>query len=84
MHLVFGEFAAKALHFGSEFKKGKRSFWSEKLGGHVLLVWHPSYLLRQGFTAGGVRPPNDRFKKWRKDLLRTVSFIGGDSTFVAR
>src|SRR5580698_2456468 len=75
VHLVFGEIAAKTL-LGSEYKKGKKSFWSDKLGAHVLCIWHPSYLVRMGFSAGGTQPPNDKFKQWRKDLELTATLLG--------
>jgi len=57
VHLVFGEVAAKAL-LGNEFRKGRKAFWSEKLQAHVRCMWHPSYLVRQGFVAGETKKPN--------------------------
>ena len=75
VHLVFGEIAAKTL-LGSEFKKGKKQFWSEKLNGYVLCIWHPSYLVRMGFFAGGTQAPNDKFKAWRADLELAAKLLG--------
>lgn len=75
VHLVFGEVAAKTL-LGSEFKKGKKSFWSEKLNGYVLCIWHPSYLVRMGYYAGGTQAPNDKFKQWRADLELAAKLLG--------
>ena len=80
VHLVFGEVAAKTL-LGSEFKKGKKAFWSEKLNAHVLCIWHPSYLVRMGFSAGGSQQPNDKFKQWRKDLELAASLLGRKDHF---
>ncbi len=75
VHLVFGKIAAKTLLCG-EFKKGKKAFRSEKLNAHVLCVWHPSYLVHQGYSAGGARAPNEKFKQWRKDLELAASLLG--------
>jgi uracil-DNA glycosylase family 4 len=75
VHLVFGEIAAKAL-LGSEFKKGKKQFWSEKLNGYVLCIWHPSYFIRMGYYAGGTQPPNDKFKQWRADFELAAKLLG--------
>jgi uracil-DNA glycosylase family 4 len=49
VHLIFGKVAARTL-LGTEFKQGKKEFWSEKLHAHVLCIWHPSYLVRQGYS----------------------------------
>jgi uracil-DNA glycosylase family 4 len=75
VHLVFGEIAAKTL-LGSEFKKGKKQFWSEKLNGYVLCIWHPSYFVRMGYYAGGTQPPNDKFKQWRADFELAAKLLG--------
>jgi uracil-DNA glycosylase family 4 len=75
VHIVFGGIAAKTL-LGSEFKKGKKSFRSERLRGHVLWMWHPSYLLRNGCYAGSTKPPNDKLKQWRSDFESAATLLG--------
>jgi uracil-DNA glycosylase family 4 len=45
LHLVFGEIAQKAL-LGTEYKKDKKNFWSEKLNGNVVCLAHPGYFIR--------------------------------------
>ena len=77
VHLVFGRIAAKTL-LEAEFKKGKKEFWSGKLNARVLCIWHPSYLVRQGYSAGGAKAPNEKFKQWRKDLELAASLLVGN------
>jgi len=78
VHLIFGKVAARTLLtlLGTEFKKGKKEFWSEKLNAHVLCIWHPSYLVRRGYSAGGTKPPDEKFKQWRNDFERAQSLLG--------
>jgi uracil-DNA glycosylase family 4 len=45
LHLVFGEIAQKEL-LGTEYKKDKKVFWSEKLNGNVVCLKHPGYFIR--------------------------------------
>jgi uracil-DNA glycosylase family 4 len=75
VHIVFGGIAAKTL-LGSEFKEGKKSFQSEKLRGHVLWMWHPSYLVRNGYYAESKKAPNDKFKHWRSDFKLAATLLG--------
>lgn len=74
VHLIFGNVAAKNL-LGTEFRKGKKEFLSEKLNAQVLCIWHPSYLVRQGFSAGGTKQPNEKLKRWRKDFERAALLL---------
>jgi uracil-DNA glycosylase family 4 len=67
VHLVFGEVAAKAL-LANEYKKGRKSFWSDRLGGHVMCLYHPSYFIRQGYGGASTQAPNAKYKQWRADI----------------
>src|ERR1039458_8676292 len=67
MHLIFGKVTAKNV-LGTEFKKGKKAFRSERLNAHVFCFWHPTYLVMHGCSAGSTQEPNAIFKQWRKDL----------------
>jgi uracil-DNA glycosylase len=75
VHIVFGGIAAKTL-LGSEFRKGGKSFWSERLGAYVLWMWHPSYLVRNGYYAGSEKAPNDKLKRWRSDFELAAELLG--------
>ena len=67
LHLVFGEIAQKQV-LGSEYSKKKRIFWSDKLNGHVVCLYHPSYFLRMGYRAGSTLKPNAQLTSFRADL----------------
>ena len=79
LHLVFGQIAAPVL-LGKEYRKDQRIFFSDKLKGWVVLLDHPSYLIRQGYQAGDGKPANVAMKKFRdalqqaKVLLKKGSF----------
>jgi uracil-DNA glycosylase family 4 len=83
VHIIFGVLAAKTL-LGGEYRKGKKPFWSEKLRGQVLCMWHPSYLVRNGCSAGGTQKPNEKLKRWRQDFESAVSLLGGKNRYRAR
>lgn len=67
LNLVFGEIAAKEL-LKKEYRKGKTIFYSERLKGWVVMLYHPSYFVRQGYEAGTERAPNAALKRFRTDL----------------
>lgn len=67
LHIVFGVVAAKTLLEG-EYQKGRKTFRSEKLRAQVLCMWHPSYLVRNGCSAGGTQEPSEKLKQWRRDF----------------
>ena len=66
LHLVFGEIAQKAL-LGTEYKKNKKAFWSEKLDGKVVCLEHPTYFIFMGYRDKS-REPNAQLLKFRKRL----------------
>jgi DNA polymerase len=74
VHLVFGKVAAKNL-LGEEFCEGKKQFWSEKLKADVLCVSHPAHFVYQGYSAGGAKAPNEKFKQWTEDFRRAASLL---------
>ena len=74
LHLVFGAIAHKSL-LGTEYKKDKRIFWSEKLKGWVVCLDHPSYFIRQGYSAGDGKAPSTSLKKFREDLRRGAKLL---------
>ena len=74
LHLVFGEIAQKQV-LGTEYSKGRRIFWSDRLNGHVVCLYHPSYFLRQGYKAGTTLKPNTALLQFRADLDYAVSLL---------
>jgi len=74
LHLVFGQVAAQSL-LGREYNKTKRIFFSEKFKTWVVVLDHPSYFLRQGFTADVEKPPSDSLKRFRKDLAHAKHLL---------
>jgi uracil-DNA glycosylase len=75
LHLIFGKLAATAI-LGDEYCEGRKTLRSEKLKGNVVCMWHPSYLVRQGYRAGGTRAPNDKFARWQLDFRLAASMVG--------
>jgi uracil-DNA glycosylase family 4 len=74
VHLIFGAVAAKAL-LGVEYKKGKKSFWSDKLNAHVMCLYHPSFFIRQGYGGKVPQAPNSFYKQWRADFKHAASLL---------
>ena len=79
LHLVFGEIAQKAL-LGTEYKKDKKVFWSEKLNGNVVCLAHPSYFIRKGYGGDKSRKPNAQLLEFRERLdgHSRLSHVGDD------
>ena len=74
IHLVFGQIAAQSL-LGKEYNKTKRIFFSERFKTWVVVLDHPSYFIRQGFSAGSENPPSESLKRFRKDLAHAVTLF---------
>lgn len=74
LNLVFGAVAAASL-LGKELKKDQRIFYSDRLKGWVVYLDHPSYFIRQGYTADSDRPANDSLNRFRKDLERAKALL---------
>jgi len=66
VHLVFGQLTAQAL-LGSEYRKDRHVFWSERLSAWVVTLDHPAF-----FVKGGSRKRLDDFRK----LLRAARRLG--------
>ena len=79
LHLVFGEIAQKAL-LGTEYKKNKKAFWSEKLNGNVVCLAHPSYFIRKGYGGDKSRKPDAQLLEFRERLdgHSRLSDVGDD------
>jgi uracil-DNA glycosylase family 4 len=79
LHLVFGEIAQKAL-LGTEYKKNRRAFWSEKLNGNVVCLAHPSYFIRKGYGGDKNRKPDAQLLEFRERLdgNSRLSDVGDD------
>ena len=77
LHIIFGVVAAKAL-LESEYRKSKKTFQSEKLRAQVLRMWHPSYLVRNGCSAGGKVKSSEKLKQWRRDFDWAARFLKGE------
>ena len=78
VHLVFGKVAAKSL-LGAEYRQGKKSFWSDKLGANVMCMYHPSYFLRKGYGGKAARPLSAAYKQWRMDFHNAASLLCNQS-----
>lgn len=78
VHLVFGAVAAKAL-LGSEFRKGQKTFWSNKLNGHVVTTYHPTYFLR-----GAPRSKMEEFRKALESAAEKLSIGGGQFDYLRK
>lgn len=74
LNLIFGEIAAREL-LKKEYRKGKSTFYSERLKGWVVLLYHPSYFIRMGYEAGGDRAPNEQLKRFRSDLQTAAQLL---------
>jgi uracil-DNA glycosylase len=79
LHLVFGEIGQKEL-LGTEYKKDKKVFWSEKLNGNVVCLKHPSYFIRKGYGGDKSRKPNAQLLEFRErlDAHSRLSDVGDD------
>lgn len=80
LHLIFGEIAAKSV-LGNEYDKRKKIFWSEKIGANVVCLYHPSFFLRQGYSAEGGPAPNKFLKQFRSDLTYASTLIKSAGRF---
>lgn len=67
VHIVLGQIAAKQL-FGKSFKRDSMVFWSDKLNGRVVVLDHPSYLMR-------AYVPEHRRKQFRYGLKAVVRML---------
>ncbi len=65
VHLVLGEVAARKL-LGTEYRKDRVTFWSNRLNAYVVQALHPSYLLRGA--------PGGRRRDFRR-ALKAVSVL---------
>lgn len=70
VHLVFGQYAAKAL-LGREYKKDQPIFWSDKLQARVVCLDHPSYFLH-----GAPQHRLNQFRDRLKVALHSVKHSG--------
>jgi uracil-DNA glycosylase family 4 len=73
LHLVFGAIAAKVL-LKNEFGKDKRAFYSHNMGGSVIYLYHPSYLIRRGWCADTKRAASPTLKIFRGQLAAGLDF----------
>ena len=72
LHLVFGKIAQKEL-LGTEYKKDKKVFWSEKLNGNVVCLAHPGYFIR---GCGGDKSRKlGEFRELLEDGVRRLSDV---------
>ena len=69
IHLVFGAIAA-AILLKKEYKKDKRVFYSDALKAWVVYLDHPSYFIRQGYSAETDKPANASLVRFRQDLIK--------------
>jgi uracil-DNA glycosylase family 4 len=74
LHLVFGKIAASAV-LKKEFKKDQRIFYSDVLKGWVVYLDHPSWFIRQGYTAGDDKAPNESLLRFRRDLDKAKQLL---------
>jgi len=69
VHLIFGNFAAKAL-LGKDFKKGEKAKWIERLNAWVYCTYHPAYFLR-----GAARSKLEQFRATLKSAKECVDGV---------
>ena len=78
LHLVFGQVAAAAV-LRKEFKKDQRIFYSDILKAWVVYFDHPSYFIRQGYSAGDGKPANASLTRFRADLDKSKQLLKKDN-----
>lgn len=71
VHVVLGQVAAKAL-LGTEYKKDRTVFWSEKLKGWAICADHPSFFIR-----GGSRARLRKFRELLKHAAKLAKVSSG-------
>ena len=70
VYIVFGVIAGKQV-CGTEFRKDKKIFWSEKLNAKVYCLDHPSYFVRGG--------SKQRLKEFRSGLASAANEVKGEA-----
>jgi uracil-DNA glycosylase family 4 len=78
VHLILGQIAHKVL-LKNEYRKDRKIFWSERMGGWVVCLDHPSFFVR---GAGGSR--ERQFMADLKKAIRLAKMKGDKYAYLAK